>query len=146
MGIWQPKDLDLLLEHLKKSLPVNPNRIYLTGNSMGGFGTWAWAGESPRHFAAIAPVVGGLGYGGPEDVYDDLDRWAKNLVEVPTWAFHGRTDPVVPAERSERMVGLIKSHGGKKAKLTIYPEEGHGAGQKVFSSAEFYAWLLSQRK
>lgn len=145
MGIWQPKDLDLLLAHLKKSLPVDGRRIYLSGNSMGGFGSWAWAGESPQHFAAVAPVVGGLGFGGPKDVFPELDRWAKNLRDVPVWAFHGATDRVVPAERSERMIKLIREQGGKKAKLTIYPDEGHGAGRKAFFSAEFYRWMLAQR-
>jgi predicted peptidase len=146
MGIWQPKDLDLLLAHLKKTLPVDVKRVYLSGNSMGGFGCWAWAGESPERFAAVAPVVGGLGFGGPKDVSPDLDRWAKNLKNVPVWAFHGATDRVVPAERSERMVKLIREKGGKNAKLTIYPDEGHGAGRKAFFSAEFYKWMFGQRR
>jgi len=146
MGIWQPKDLDLLLDHLKATLPVNGKRVFLSGNSKGGFGSWAWAGESPQHFAAVAPVVGGLGFGGPKDVFPELERWAKNLTSVPVWAFHGATDRVVPAERSERMVKLIREMGGKKAKLTIYPDEGHGAGRKAFFSAEFYNWMFGQRR
>lgn len=146
MGIWQPKDLDLLLAHLKTTLPVDQKRVYLAGNSMGGFGSWAWAGESPESFAAVAPVVGGLGFGGPKDVFPDLDRWAKNLKNVPVWAFHGATDRVVPAERSERMVKLIREEGGRKAKLTVYPDEGHGAGRKAFFSAEFYEWMFGQRR
>ncbi len=146
MGIWQPKDLDLLLNHLTQTLSVDENRVYLTGNSMGGFGCWAWAGESHNRFAAIAPVVGGLGFGGPKDVFPELDRWARNLTSVPVWAFHGANDRVVPAERSERMVKLIRDLGGKKAKLTVYPDEGHGAGAKAFSSAEFYTWLFGCRR
>jgi poly(3-hydroxybutyrate) depolymerase len=74
-GGWIPTDLDLLLEHLKKILPVDENRIYLTGNSMGGYGTFVWAASSPDHFAAIAPMVGGLGSGGPRDVTPKLDEW-----------------------------------------------------------------------
>ncbi len=146
MGIWQPKDLDLLLGHLKARFPVDAARVYLTGNSMGGFGSWAWAGESPQHFAAVAPVVGGLGYGGPKDVFPDLKRWANNLRDIPVWAFHGAKDPVVPAERSERMVKLIREQGGKRAKLTIHSDEGHGAGKVVFATAEFYEWLFAQRR
>jgi len=146
MGIWQPQDLNLLLEHLQQTLPVDERRVYLTGNSMGGFGSWAWAGESPQHFAAVAPVVGGLGFGGPKDVFPELERWATNLKDVPVWAFHGATDRVVPAERSERMVKLIRDKGGKRAKLTIYPNEGHGAGRIAFHNEAYYRWMFAQRR
>jgi dienelactone hydrolase len=145
-GTWAPEDLDALLEHLKATLPVDGKRIYLTGNSMGGYGAWAWGGHSPEHFAAIAPVVGGIGPGGPKDVTPDLDKWAANLAKVPVFAFAGARDRVVPAERSERMIAAIRKAGGKEAQLKVYPDEGHGAGRVAFSSAEFYDWMFSKKR
>ncbi|MDB4537950.1 hypothetical protein N9230_05000, partial [Akkermansiaceae bacterium] len=82
-GGWVPADLDILIGHLKKSLPIDEQRIYLTGNSMGGYGTYVWAGNSPQHFAAIAPMVGGIGPGGPKDITKDLEKWGKNLATIP---------------------------------------------------------------
>jgi predicted peptidase len=143
-GTWIPEDLNILLPHLKATLPVDPRRIYLTGNSMGGYGSWVWGGHNPEHFAAIAPIVGGIGPGGPKDVTPDLDQWAANLAKVPVYAFAGAEDKVVPAERSERMIAAIRKAGGKDAKLKIYPNEGHGAGRIVYSSAEFYEWMFSK--
>lgn len=145
-GIWRPEDLNLLLRHLKATRPIDPKRIYLTGNSMGGYGSWAWGAHNPEHFAAIAPVVGGIGPGGPKDVTPDLDKWAAKLAKVPVYAFAGARDRVVPAERSERMIAAIRKAGGKTAKIKVYPDEGHGAGRITFSTAEFYNWLFSQKR
>jgi len=141
---WLAEDLDRLLEHLKAGLPIDEDRVYLTGNSMGGYGTWLWAAHSPKSFAAVAPVVGGLGKGGPKDITPDLEGWAENLATVPVWAFHGANDKVVPADRSERMIKLIQDQGGKHARLTIYPHEGHGASRRVYTSREFYEWMFAQ--
>ena len=146
-GTWEPKDLDLFLAHLLEHYDyIDPDRIYLTGNSMGGYGSWVWGGNSPEHFAAIAPVSGGIGRGGPKDVSPDIEKWAANLAKVPVYAFAGAKDRVVPAERSERIVTAIKKAGGKQAKLTIYPEEAHGAGRQVFSNKPFYDWMFSQKR
>ena len=146
MGIWQAKDLDRWLEHVRKELPVDAKRIYLTGNSMGGYGSWMWSAESPKAFAAVAPIVGGLGPGGPKDVSPDLNQWAENLKDTPIWAFHGALDKVVPAERSERMIKLLKEAGSSKAKLTIFPEEGHGASSKVYATNAMAKWMFSQQR
>lgn len=145
-GIWLAEDLDIWLAHLKTTLPVDPARIYLTGNSMGGYGTWVWSQHAPDQFAAIAPVVGGLGEGGPKDITPDLEKWASNLAKTPVWAFHGATDRVVPADRSEQMIDLIRKAGNEKAKLTVYPDMGHNAGRRVFEDPEFYAWLFAQKR
>jgi predicted peptidase len=145
-GGWIPADLDLLLEHLKKILPVDENRIYLTGNSMGGYGTFVWAASSPDHFAAIAPMVGGLGSGGPRDVTPKLDEWGKNLAKIPMKAYYGKKDRVVPADRGEMVMKAIKKAGGTKAQLIILPEEGHGAGRVPASDPKFANWMFSQQK
>jgi predicted peptidase len=144
-GVWLAEDLNLLLQDLKANLPADSKRIYLTGNSMGGYGTWAWGAHNPEHFAAIAPVVGGIGPGGPKKVTPDLAKWAANLAKVPVYAFAGAKDKVVPAERSERMIAAIRKAGGKDAKLKIYPNEGHAAGRVVFSTSEFYDWMFSKK-
>ena len=145
-GTWTPEDLDLFLEHVKATLPIDEKRVYLTGNSMGGYGCWVWGGHRPEHFAAIAPVVGGIGRGGPKAVTDDLAEWAANLAKVPVHAFAGAKDRVVPAERSERMIAAIRKAGGKQAKIKVYPEEGHGAGRLVFSTKEMFDWMFSQKR
>jgi predicted peptidase len=143
---WEPDDLNLLLDDLLEKFSMDPKRVYLTGNSMGGYGSWAWGGYSPERLAAVAPVVGGIGPGGPKDVSPDIEVWAKNLAKVPVYAFAGAKDRVVPAERSERMIAEIRKAGGKDAKIKIYPEAGHNARQLVYDSREFYHWMFRQSK
>ncbi len=143
---WEHTDLNVLLAHLKATLPVDERRIYLTGNSMGGFGSWMWGGHNPEHFAAIAPVVGGIGYGGPMDVTKDLEAWAANLAKVPVYAFVGALDKVVPAERSERMVQAIRQAGGRQVHFRNYPNEGHNARRVTYGTAEFYDWMFALRR
>ena len=143
---WEPADLNTLLDDLLEKLPVDPKRVYLTGNSMGGYGCWAWGGHSPERFAAIAPVVGGIGPGGPKDVTPDLEKWAENLAQVPVYAFAGGKDRVVPAVRSERMIAEIRKAGGKQAMIKIYPEGGHNVRQQVYNSEEFYDWMFSSSR
>lgn len=145
-GSWQVSDLNAFLNHLKATLPIDGRRVYLTGNSMGGYGTWLWGGNNPEHFAAVAPLVGGLGPGGPKDVTDRLDAWATNLAKIPVYAFVGGKDTVVPPERSERMVAAIRAAGGKQVKLKTYPDEGHNVRRKVLATPEFYDWLFSHRR
>jgi len=136
----------MLLKDLSSSLNFDSKRIYLTGNSMGGYGSWAWGGKSPQHFAAIAPIVGGTGPGGPKDVTPDLKKWAANLAKVPVYAFAGGQDRVVPAERSETMVKEIRKAGGQQAKIKVYPDQGHNVRGLVYSSKEFYDWMFSKQR
>lgn len=146
-GTWLPEDLEIFLQGLlAKHQEVDVERIYLTGNSMGGYGCWVWGGHHPEHFAAIAPIVGGIGRNGPKDVTPDLEQWATKLAQVPVFAFAGARDPVVPAERSQRMVDAIRKAGGRQAKIKIYPNESHGASRAVFSSSEYFQWMFSQKR
>ena len=145
-GGWVPADLDILIGHLKKTLPIDEKRIYLTGNSMGGYGTYVWAGNSPQHFAAIAPMVGGIGPGGPKDITKDLEKWGKNLATIPMKAYYGGLDRVVPADRGAMVLKAIKAAGGKKAEVIVLEEEGHGAGRVPFSDVKFVEWLFSKQK
>ncbi len=143
---WVPADLDLLIAHLLKTLPIDPERVYLSGNSMGGYGTYAWAGVSPQHFAAIAPMVGGIGPLGPKDITKDLDLWGKNLATLPMKTYYGGTDRVVPADRGEMILAAIKKAGGQKAELIVYEDMGHNAGQRPTSDPEFFRWLFSHKR
>jgi predicted peptidase len=143
---WEPADLNTLLDELLEKLPIDPTRVYLTGNSMGGYGCWAWGGYNSERFAAIAPVVGGIGPGGPKDISPDITKWARNLAQVPVYAFAGGKDMVVPADRSERMINEIRKAGGKLAKIKVYPEGGHNVRQQVYNSEEFYDWMFSQSR
>lgn len=112
----------------------DPERLYLTGGSMGGYTTWQLAMSLPDLFAAIVPVCGGGMY------------WnASRLVNVPVWAFHGAKDTTVLPEESEKMVNAVNKRGGN-AKLTVYPENGHNSWDDTFSNPEVYRWMLSHKK
>lgn len=137
---WQARELDVLLGHLSATLEFDGRRVYLTGTSMGGYGTWHWAAHSPQHFAAIAPLCGGLG-DGPKGIVPDLEEWLDNLAGVPAWIFHGAKDKTVPPDRSERMFQGLKKRGAENAKLLIYPDLGHGIG-KTYRNPELYDWFL----
>ncbi|MDA7921914.1 dienelactone hydrolase family protein [Verrucomicrobiales bacterium] len=145
-GGWVPTDLDVLLAHLLKTLPVDANRVYLTGSSMGGYGTYVWAGVSPGHFAAIAPMVGGLGALGPKDITSDLDLWGKNLATLPMKTYYGAEDRVVPADRGKMILEAITKAGGTQAELIIFDDMGHNAGQRPYSDPEFFRWLFSHKR
>lgn len=136
-GWWRAEALAKLVEELAGELKVDRSRIYATGLSMGGYGTWALLGQRPDLFAAVAPVCGG---GQPVQL-----RFAPGVKDVPVWAFHGAKDNVVPLRASEEMVAAVKGLGGE-AKLTVYPDAGHDSWTETYANPELYAWLLSHRK
>ncbi len=135
---WKAETLQVLLEHLKETVEFDHDRIYLTGFSMGGYGTWLWAATCPENFAAIVPMGGGIGEGGPSDVSPELD----NLSTIPTWIFHGGGDTVVPPDRSERMYQGLKARGLKELGLTIYPNARHVYAQDACKDPMVYEWML----
>ena len=120
-----------LLDEITTGFNVDEKRIYLTGLSMGGYGTWHLASARPGKFAAIAPICGG---GNPNQ--------ARALVNTPVWAFHGAKDNVVSLEESERMVNALQARGGN-VKLTVYPEADHDSWTVTYANPELYSWLLS---
>ncbi|MEL7532916.1 MAG: dienelactone hydrolase family protein [Bacteroidota bacterium] len=127
-----------LLEEAQQKYPIDPNRIYVAGLSMGGFGTWDFLRRFPNYFAAGVPVCGG-GY--PAD--------AERLVNIPIWALHGSEDNVVPASMSRDMLNAIKEAGGSP-NYTEFPGVGHGSWNPAFpayaSSPFIYDWLFSQHR
>jgi predicted peptidase len=113
---------------------VDPNRVYVTGLSMGGYGTWCAAGQPGRRFAAAAPVCGG---GDP--------RWATRYVGLPLWAFHGDDDRAVPVGRSREMIEAIRAAGGEP-KYTEYPGVAHDSWTRTYADDAFHEWLFAQRR
>lgn len=131
---WQPEDLTALLDEVVEKYKVDKDRIWVTGLSMGGFGTWSLAAAAPERFAALVPICGG---GDP--------IWAKRLQRIPIWVFHGAKDPVVPLERSAKMVEALKQAGGN-VQFTVYPEAGHDSWTAAYNDPALYEWLLAQKR
>ena len=130
--------LTALLDQIAGAYRVDLDRVYLTGLSMGGYGTWVLAAFDPQRFAAIAPICGG----GPW-MYGFPDR-VQAIKNIPTWVFHGAKDPVVALRESEVMVEALKACGGD-VRFTIYPEANHDSWTETYNNPEFYSWLLQHR-
>ncbi|MCH8527326.1 MAG: prolyl oligopeptidase family serine peptidase [Kiritimatiellae bacterium] len=128
---WDMTELVQLISKIKESHRVDADRVYLTGLSMGGYGSFRLAAEAPELFAAVAPVCGG---GDPRD--------ADRLKNLPFWVFHGDQDTVVIPERSEEMVDAIREAGNSNVEFTLYPGVGHNAWTRTYANPEFYDWLL----
>lgn len=131
---WDAFALNSLLDFIIENYKVDPSRVYLTGLSMGGFGTWDLAIRYPDKFAAIAPVCGGG---------DDSKVCA--LKNVPVWVFHGKLDNVVSPLESEKMVKALRDCGGD-VQFTLYPDANHDSWTKTYENDEFYIWMLSKMK
>jgi predicted peptidase len=131
---WNPWKVNDLVDSACEKYRIDPERIYLTGLSMGGFGTYETAIRWPDRFAAIAPVAGG---GNADD--------APALVNLPIWATHGAKDPKVPIELDLRIVNAIRQLGGR-VKFTVDPEAGHDSWTKAYSDPDLYTWLLAQTR
>jgi predicted peptidase len=136
-GDWWTDKTELLinlLDGIVARYDVDTERIYLTGLSMGGYGSWALASKYPDRFAAVVPICGGG------------DRiLARTLKDVPIWAFHGAKDSVVPVEESKELVEAINARGGN-AKLTIYPDANHDSWTRTYDNPELYEWLIEHRR
>ena len=133
-GWWDADAIVKLVDKIAAEQPVDTSRIYLTGLSMGGYGTWAVAAKHPGVFAAIAPICGG---GDPDTVVK-----MKNL---PIWVFHGSQDKAVPIERSRRMVEALKA-AGNDVKFTVYPDAGHDSWTETYDNPKLYEWFLAHRR
>ncbi|HDR05096.1 MAG TPA: phospholipase [Candidatus Marinimicrobia bacterium] len=119
---------------LMKRFNIDPDRIYVTGLSMGGYGTWDLLCRFPEFFAAGVPVCGG-----------GDTQCASLLTQMPIWAFHGAKDKVVPVEQSRKMIEAIRESGGKPI-YTEYPETEHNAWTPAYNEAELIPWLFSQNR
>lgn len=132
---WRSDFIRKLVLDLQKKYRVDVDRTYLTGLSMGGFGTWHTAQTFPELFAAIVPICGG---GDPHNV--------RSLENMPIWCFHGAKDDVVSISYSQAMVDSLKQHNHPNIKFTIYPEAGHDSWTETYNNEAVYSWMLSHKR
>ena len=138
-GWWSRSEYVEALASLTKEIisshRVDKKKVYVTGLSMGGYGTLALAKKYPQLFSAIIPICGGM------DDHKDIER----LGDMPIWLFHGDKDNTHPVERSTAIYDLLKPNN-KKIKLTIYEGVGHNSWDETYANGEVYEWLLSHKK
>ena len=132
---WDPQELVALLDEVLANYDADPDRVYLTGLSLGGYGTWSTAIAYPDRFAAIAPVCGG---GNPRQV--------RRIKDMPVWVFHGEEDEAVPIARSEEMVNALQQAGAAAVKFTRYPGVGHDSWVPAYNDQALYDWFLRHRR
>ena len=128
----------ILVGHIAYSLIKNNNidsdRIYISGLSMGGYGTFDLVSYRPDLFAAAAPICGGA----------DLEL-LKNALDVPFWIFHGDADKVVPVEYSQNAFKLLVSKNNKH-RYTEYKDVNHNSWDYVFKEEDYFKWMFSKSK
>ncbi len=130
---WSPAQLSLLLNEIEKKYKIDKKRVYVSGISMGGFGTWMMLQAEPKRFAAAAPICGGA-----------KPEWAPDLIDIPIWNFHGNKDGVVPCKLSEMMVDAVRKAGGRKIIFTVYEGGGHDVWTRTYDNQLLYDWLFTR--
>jgi predicted peptidase len=143
------------LEETMKEFRGDPERVYLTGLSMGGYGAWAFAYKFPERFAAVVPVCGGVssrrGFPPPSwhpasrNPGDPFTETASRIRDVPVWAFHGDADPRVPVSESRELVEALQAVGGD-VRYTEYPGVRHNSWDRAYAEQDLYDWMFSQRR
>lgn len=130
----QTLTLVALLDEVQAKHRVDPDRVYCTGLSMGGYGTWRLATENPDRFAAVVPICGG-------------GRWftVGAMKNVPAWVFHGAKDGAVPLAESEKMVDALRKAGGN-VEFTVYPEAQHDSWTATYANPAVYEWMLKHTR
>ena len=134
--IWNPHGVHALTQHVMQTHRVDADRVYLTGLSMGGFGTWETAMEYPQTYAALVPICGGAGV---------RFVMAETIKHVPVWIFHGEKDTVVEPAFSKRMNDVLLKLGAQP-KLTLYPDAGHDAWTATYDDKAMWDWLFQQKR
>ncbi len=131
--MWDAKELDNVYYEVKKEYNIDERKIYITGFSMGGFGSLKWVKDSEINFAAIVAVCSG------GSVF-----LADYLKEVPIWFWHGTNDTIIEFEKTFNLYNKLKSIGAD-VKLTALENEGHKIWDKVYRQQEIYDWMLSHQ-
>ncbi|MDB6029520.1 MAG: phospholipase/carboxylesterase [Verrucomicrobiales bacterium] len=146
--VWSSDVLLALLDEVEKTYRVDQHRVYLTGLSMGGYGSWELGLSNPGRFAAMAPICGGANL-----IHLTLAQkgyWPKSQVEqlqtLGIWAFHGDKDTVVPPSESKRLMEELQKVKVKDFKLTIYPEATHNSWTESYNNPELYEWFLQHKR
>ncbi len=135
---WQTLTIDVifLLDSILANYSADPNRVYITGYSMGGYGTWDLLRLYPEKFAAAAPICGGLNW------LIDLDTTVAVIKTTPIWTFHGEKDDAVPISETQRLVDALQAVDGD-IKFTIYPDGEHDVWTETYDNPELYEWFLA---
>jgi predicted peptidase len=139
--VWDADALLAMLDEVIHRLRIDEKRVYVTGLSMGGYGTWNLIGKAPGRFAAAAPICGG---GNTRDFL--LPESKEALQTLPIWVFHGGKDGVVKPDESERLVELFQERVKGDIQLTIYPEAGHDSWTETYNNPKLYEWFLSHSR
>ena len=157
-GWWTEPDMQAqalkALDQTIKEFNGDPKKTYLTGLSMGGYGSWLIAANNPSMFAALAVVCGGVrpppgvnvprpGNGVPASA-DPYGEVAAKVGKTPVWVFHGGADPVVPVSESRKMVEAIKAAGGS-VRYNEYEGVGHNSWDKAYGEPDIFQWMLAQK-
>ena len=157
--LWTQPDMQAqalaALDQSSREFHADRNRVYLTGLSMGGYGTWDLAVKYPKRFAAYVVICGGLR--GPDrfpelhvslvddaKIADPYAETARRIGKTPVWIFHGADDPAVPVEESRKMADALKAAGGS-VEYTEYPGVGHQSWLKAYAEPDLVPWLLKQK-
>lgn len=141
--IWDAETVLALLDEVQRTRRTDPARTYLTGLSMGGYGTWSLIARAPERFAAAIPICGG---GQTIELIVGGKPLHEAVRTLGVWAFHGDQDPTVLPAESERMVAALRRAGHKTVKLTTYPGIKHDSWTATYANPEIYAWLLQHRR
>lgn len=149
---WQADTLKALVDEVLENHgdKIDQTRLYITGLSMGGYGTWDFISRYPTYWSAAAPICGGGDIrrlkryqGTPIEDPFEIHR-LKQATHLPIWAFHGDGDKVVPPEESRLLVEFLKQAGSKQINYTEYPGVGHAAWNPAYDDPALYDWLLEQ--
>ena len=134
--------VDALVLRLEARYRIDPRRVYLTGLSLGGFGTWSYGLRDPRRFAALVPIAGGY-IQGSSAVPNDICV----LRTMPIWVFHGADDTIVYPYQSEVLVRALRRCGSRVVRLTLYPGVDHlGTWPRAYGDPALWKWLFAQRR
>lgn len=128
--------LAALLDDVIKKYKIDPDRVYLTGTSMGGNGTWHLVARHPEYFAAVAPMAAS-----PEIP----DIWNKRFISMPIWAFHGDQDAICPLTDDEAMINAIRARGASP-RFTVLHGKGHYIGGEAYKNRDLYDWFLENTR
>lgn len=124
-----------MIENVIAEHPVDPDRVYLTGYSMGGIGSWDMAARHPDLFAGVIPIA----------ARREPGTSFCNMRDIPAWVFHGANDPVVPLTAGRGAVNVFRACGGN-ARFTVYPGVGHNSWTQTYANTDIYEWLLKQNR
>ncbi|KZF22872.1 alpha/beta-hydrolase [Xylona heveae TC161] len=132
---WNNQVLSSLLDEIVQSYRVDVDRVHVTGFSMGGYGTWKLAMQTPERFASLVPVCGG----------GDSLR-VKNIRHVPQWVHHGDLDDIIPVRQSQEMVKALQKAGAPDVRFTRHPDATHDSWTNAYNNVELFKWMLAQRR